>query len=89
MEGGIFPRFDTQLRLISLIYLVLRKVFQILVDGENIGADTYSIRDTRNFIEQFQGFLEHYNSQPSLVARNKDVMKDLYLDEEMRYVANL
>ncbi|KIM38465.1 hypothetical protein M413DRAFT_420222 [Hebeloma cylindrosporum] len=67
------------------------KVFQVLLlDGENTGAETGSLRDARNLIittEQFQSFLERHKSQPSLVAEDNEAMKDSYLnlDEEMRY----
>jgi len=68
------------------------KVFQVLLlDGENTGTDSGSIRDARKLIittEQFQAFLDCHKAQPSLVPEDNDAMKDSYLnlDEEMRFL---
>jgi radical S-adenosyl methionine domain-containing protein 2 len=78
---------------ISLDSLTCREqVFQVLLlDGENTGVETGSIRDARNLVitdEQFQAFLDRHKHQPSLVPESNEVMKDSYLllDEEMRHV---
>jgi len=68
------------------------KVFQVLLlDGENTGKDTGSLRDARELVitdEQFQAFLDRHKHQPSLVPESNEVMKDSYLllDEEMRFL---
>ncbi|KAN0116472.1 hypothetical protein V8E52_005853 [Russula decolorans] len=68
------------------------KVFQVLLlDGENTGKDTGSIRDARELVitdEQFQAFLDRHKDQPSLVPESNEAMKDSYLllDEEMRFL---
>ena len=68
------------------------QVFQVLLlDGENTGNDTGSLRDARGLVitdEQFQAFLDRHKDQASLVPESNEVMKDSYLllDEEMRYV---
>ena len=77
------------------ISLTCEQVFQVLLlDGENTGKDTGSIRDARELVitdEQFQAFLDRHKDQASLVPESDEVMKDSYLllDEEMRYVAYL
>ena len=77
----------------SLDSLTCREqVFQVLLlDGENTGKDTGSLRDARELVitdEQFQAFLDRHKHQSSLVPESNEVMKDSYLllDEEMRYV---
>ncbi|KZP24729.1 radical SAM enzyme [Athelia psychrophila] len=68
------------------------KVFQVLLlDGENTGAQTGSLRDGRDLTitdAQFQAFLERHKGQPSLVPENNKAMKDSYLllDEEMKFL---
>ncbi|KAJ7273173.1 hypothetical protein C8J57DRAFT_1435017 [Mycena rebaudengoi] len=68
------------------------KVFQVLLlDGENTGSSTNSIRDARNLTitsEQFQAFVERHKSQKCLVPEDNEAMKDSYLnlDEEMRFL---
>lgn len=77
------------------ISLTCEQVSQVLLlDGENTGKDTGSIRDARELVitdEQFQAFLDRHKHQASLVPESNEVMKDscLLLDEEMRYVAYL
>jgi len=83
IQDAIAPKY-------SGLHLKWQQAFQVLLlDGENTGADTGSIRDARNLIittEQFQAFLERHKAQPSLVPEDNDAMKDSYLnlDEEMR-----
>ncbi|KAF9221181.1 radical SAM enzyme [Gyrodon lividus] len=68
------------------------KVFQVLLlDSENTGAATGSLRDARHLTitrEQFQAFLDRHASQKSLVPEDNESMKDSYLnlDEEMRFL---
>ncbi|KAI9566192.1 hypothetical protein HD554DRAFT_2278770 [Boletus coccyginus] len=68
------------------------KVFQVLLlDSENTGAETGSLRDARNLIitnEQFQAFLDRHASQKCMVPEDNDAMKDSYLnlDEKMRFL---
>ncbi|KAG8903292.1 Radical S-adenosyl methionine domain-containing protein 2 [Tulasnella sp. 403] len=68
------------------------KVFQVLLlDGENTGSETESLRDARSLVittEQFQAFLERHKAQSCLVPEDNDAMKDSYLslDEEMRFL---
>jgi len=67
-------------------------VFQVLLlDGENTGLGTGSIRDARHLTitsQQFQSFLDKHKSQSCLVPEDNNSMKDSYLnlDEEMRFV---
>lgn len=76
----------------AIIYVLLKQVFQVLLlDSENTGKDTGSLRDARNLVitdEQFQDFLARHKSQSCLVPESNRSMKDSYLnlDEEMRYV---
>jgi radical S-adenosyl methionine domain-containing protein 2 len=71
--------------------MCFEQVFQVLLlDSENTGKDTGSLRDARDLVitdEQFQAFLAMHKSQSSLVPENNESMKDSYLnlDEEMRY----
>jgi radical S-adenosyl methionine domain-containing protein 2 len=66
------------------------QVFQVLLlDGENTGTQSNSIRDARRLTisdQQFQSFLERHSGQASLVPESNEAMKDSYLnlDEEMR-----
>ena len=68
----------------------MRQVFQVLLlDSENTGADTGSLRDARDLVvtkEQFQAFLSRHAAQKCLVPGNNESMKDSYLnlDERMR-----
>ncbi|KIK97541.1 hypothetical protein PAXRUDRAFT_214771 [Paxillus rubicundulus Ve08.2h10] len=68
------------------------KVFQVLLlDAENTGAATGSLRDARHLTitrEQFQAFLDRHASQTCLVPEDNESMKDSYLnlDEEMRFL---
>ncbi|KAF8123295.1 hypothetical protein EV363DRAFT_1180238 [Boletus edulis] len=68
------------------------KVFQVLLlDSENTGAETGSLRDARHLTittEQFEGFLQRHASQTCLVPEDNDAMKDSYLnlDEKMRFL---
>ncbi|KAF8659857.1 hypothetical protein AX16_001741 [Volvariella volvacea WC 439] len=68
------------------------KVFQVLLlDGENTGAETGSLRDGRKLVindAQFQAFIDRHLSQACLVPENNRSMKDSYLnlDEEMRFL---
>lgn len=72
-----------------LIYPI-GQVFQVLLlDSENTGAETGSLRDARNLViskKQFQAFLERHASQKCLVPEDNETMRDSYLnlDEEMR-----
>jgi radical S-adenosyl methionine domain-containing protein 2 len=64
----------------------------LLLDGENTGDPTRSLRDARNLVisdEQFKAFLERHAQQSSLVPEDNAVMRDSYLnlDEKMRYAA--
>ena len=61
----------------------------LLLDSENTGAETGSLRDARNLTitkEQFKAFLERHASQTCMVPEDNDSMKDSYLnlDEKMR-----
>lgn len=61
----------------------------LLLDSENTGAETGSLRDARNLVitnEQFQAFLARHASQKFLVPEDNESMKDSYLnlDERMR-----
>ena len=61
----------------------------LLLDGENTGATTGSLRDARHLTitdEEFQSFLARHAHQSSLVAEDNQAMKDSYLnlDERMR-----
>jgi len=73
--------------------MCFRQVFQVLLlDSENTGRDTGSLRDARNLVitdEQFQDFLAMHQNQPSLVPESNKSMKDSYLnlDEGMWYAA--
>jgi len=63
----------------------------LLLDGENTGPGTGSIRDARKLTitsEQFQSFLDRHKSLSCLVPEDNESMKDSYLllDEEMRFV---
>lgn len=66
------------------------QVFQVLLlDSENTGAETGSLRDARKLVitkEQFQAFLARHASQKCLVPEDNEAMKDSYLnlDERMR-----
>ncbi|KAF8521383.1 hypothetical protein BU17DRAFT_45745 [Hysterangium stoloniferum] len=66
------------------------KVFQVLLlEGENTGKETNSLRDGRDLViskEQFQSFLDRHRCQTSLVPEDNETMKDSYLnlDEDMR-----
>ncbi|KAG9312447.1 hypothetical protein JVU11DRAFT_6831 [Chiua virens] len=68
------------------------KVFQVLLlDSENTGPDTNSLRDARHLTitkEQYQAFLDRHAQQKSLVPEDNDAMKDSYLliDEKMRFL---
>ncbi|KAI9566613.1 hypothetical protein HD554DRAFT_2025263 [Boletus coccyginus] len=68
------------------------KVFQVLLlDSENTGAETGSLRDARKLVitkEQFQAFLAHHAAQKCLVPEDNESMKDSYLnlDERMRFL---
>ncbi|KAI0317324.1 hypothetical protein OF83DRAFT_1058879 [Amylostereum chailletii] len=68
------------------------KVFQVLLlDGENTGVDTKSLRDARNLVitnDQFQEFLRRHQGQNCLVPEDNSAMKDSYLnlDESMRFL---
>ncbi|KAG5637331.1 hypothetical protein H0H81_004977 [Sphagnurus paluster] len=71
------------------------KVFQVLLlDGENTGAESNSLRDARDLTitdEQFQSFLDRHKEQKCLVPEDNKAMRDTYLnlDEEMRLVCLL
>jgi len=66
------------------------KVFQVLLlDTENTGKETGSLRDARHLViskDKFQTFLERHKEQASLVPEDNESMKDSYLslDEKMR-----
>ncbi|KIL00155.1 hypothetical protein PAXRUDRAFT_30006 [Paxillus rubicundulus Ve08.2h10] len=68
------------------------KVFQVLLlDSENTGLESNSLRDARNLIitkEQYQAFLDRHAKQASLVPEDNDAMKDSYLliDERMCFL---
>jgi radical S-adenosyl methionine domain-containing protein 2 len=68
------------------------KVFQVLLlDSENTGAGTGSLRDARKLVittEQFQAFLARHAAQKCLVPEDNEAMKDSYLnlDEQMRFL---
>ncbi|KAF8591700.1 radical SAM enzyme [Ramaria rubella] len=68
------------------------KVFQVLLlDSENTGLDSGSLRDARNLVitdEEFQAFLNRHKNQKSLVPEDNKAMKDSYLnlDEYMRFL---
>jgi radical S-adenosyl methionine domain-containing protein 2 len=72
-----------------VVYLV-GQVFQVLLlDSENTGAGTGSLRDARKLVittEQFQAFLARHAAQKCLVPEDNEAMKDSYLnlDEQMR-----
>ena len=72
-----------------VVYLI-GQVFQVLLlDSENTGAETGSLRDARNLVittEQFQAFLARHTAQDCLVPEDNEAMKDSYLnlDEQMR-----
>jgi radical S-adenosyl methionine domain-containing protein 2 len=67
------------------------QVFQVLLlDGENTGSTTGSLRDARNLTitsEQFKAFLDRHARQGCLVPEDNESMRDTYLnlDERMRY----
>ncbi|KAF4610895.1 hypothetical protein D9613_007028 [Agrocybe pediades] len=67
-------------------------VFQVLLlDGENTGDTSKSLRDARDLTitnEQFKAFLERHKRQKCLVPEDNDAMKDSYLnlDEKMRFL---
>ena len=66
----------------------------LLLDSENTGKDTGSLRDARNLVitdEQFQAFLSMHKDQSSLVPENNESMKNSYLnlDEQMRHATVL
>ena len=77
---------------ISILLTILHQVFQVLLlDGENTGSETGSIRDARDLVisdQQFKAFLERHKEQKSLVPEDNDTMKDSYLllDENLWYV---
>ncbi|KAF5371323.1 hypothetical protein D9758_004233 [Tetrapyrgos nigripes] len=68
------------------------KVFQcLLLDSENTGAETGSLRDARHLVireEQFQEFLDHHKELECLVPESNTAMKDSYLllDEDMCFL---
>lgn len=68
----------------------LRQVFQVLLlDSENTGEATGSLRDARDLVishDEFEAFLERHKEQSCLVPEDNEAMKDSYLnlDEEMR-----
>lgn len=70
------------------------QVFQVLLlDSENTGPDSNSLRDARNLTitkEQYQAFLDRHARQTSLVPEDNDAMKDSYLliDEKMWYAVH-
>ncbi|KAF8591699.1 radical SAM enzyme [Ramaria rubella] len=68
------------------------KVFQVLLlDSENTGTESGSLRDARDLVitdEQFQAFLDRHEGQKSLVPEDNKAMQDSYLllDEELRFL---
>ncbi|KAF8839231.1 radical SAM enzyme [Paxillus ammoniavirescens] len=68
------------------------KVFQVLLlDPENTGPESNSLRDARDLIitkEQYQAFLDRHAKQTSLVPEDNDALKDSYLliDEGMCFL---
>lgn len=68
------------------------KVFQVLLlDGENTGQKTSSLRDATKLVitdEQFAAFVERHRDLDCLVPESNAAMKDSYLnlDEEMRFL---
>ncbi|THV03346.1 radical SAM enzyme [Dendrothele bispora CBS 962.96] len=68
------------------------KVFQcLLLDGENTGAETGSLRDARRLLitsEQFQAFLDYHKELDCLIPESNEAMKDSYLllDEDMCFL---
>ncbi|KAA1473028.1 radical SAM enzyme [Dentipellis sp. KUC8613] len=68
------------------------KVFQVLLlDGENTGSESGSLRDARDLVisdEQFRSFLDRHKRQKCLVPEDNEAMKDSYLnlDEQMRFL---
>lgn len=61
----------------------------LLLDGENTGDSSKSLRDGRDLVitdQQFQAFLGRHKGQESLVPEDNEAMKGSYLllDEEMR-----
>ena len=59
------------------------QVFQVLLlEGENTGAETGSLRDARKLVvsdAEFQAFLDRHKHQQSLVPESNSAMKDSYL----------
>lgn len=88
-SAGRWVPIDQNTKIRSLIDLIWQ-VFQVLLlDSENTGAETGSLRDARNLIitnEQFKAFLDRHASQKCMVPEDNDAMKDSYLnlDEKMR-----
>ena len=74
--------------------MYIEQVFQVLLlDSENTGKDTGSLRDARSLVitdEQFQHFLAMHKGQSSLVPEDNASMKDSYLnlDEGMWYATS-
>ncbi|KAH8114483.1 hypothetical protein DFH11DRAFT_221112 [Phellopilus nigrolimitatus] len=68
------------------------QVFQVLLlDSENTGKETGSLRDARDLVVtdvQFKAFLERHKDQKSLVPEDNDAMKDSYLllDENLCFL---
>jgi len=68
------------------------KVFQVLLlDSENTGKETGSLRDARDLVittDEFQTFLDRHKSQKCLVPEDNESMRDSYLnlDEAMRFL---
>lgn len=63
----------------------------LLLDGENTGRESGSLRDGRDLVitdAQFEAFLDRHKGQSSLIPESNEAMKDSYLnlDEEMRFV---
>lgn len=61
----------------------------LLLDSENTGSKTGSLRDARKLVitkEQFHAFLDRHASQECLLPEDNETMKDSYLnlDERMR-----
>jgi radical S-adenosyl methionine domain-containing protein 2 len=66
----------------------------LLLDGENTGDATASLRDARSLTisdDEFKAFIDRHAGQPCLVPEDNKAMRDTYLnlDEEMRYNIHL
>jgi hypothetical protein len=89
-KASLILPFSSHRPQIRSCILAALQVFQVLLlDSENTGAESGSIRDARDLAitsEQFAAFVRRHKDQAALILEDNSCMRDSYLnlDEKMR-----